>query len=203
VERLRRYDAARINLMDTPGHADFSEDTYRTLSAADNAVMLVDGGKGLEPQTRKLFGVAKRSGLPVFTFVNKMDRPAMAPWDVLDEIEREFGLETVVRTWPIGDGERFRGVYETATEQLWLYERSARGQKALVRKLSVHDEEAVAAAIDDDELLEKFKEDLVLIVSARHPCYWSQKTPHRLTRLSPGTARRGHVAPRVAPLRRS
>ena len=76
------YGGARINLMDTPGHADFSEDTYRTLSAADNAVMLVDGGKGLEPQTRKLFGVARRSNLPVFTFVNKLDRPAMSPWAV-------------------------------------------------------------------------------------------------------------------------
>ena len=99
------YGASRVNLMDTPGHADFSEDTYRTLSAADNAVMLVDGGKGLEPQTRKLFGVAQRSRLPVFTFVNKLDRPAMSPWEVLDEIAAEFGLETAVRTWPIGDGE--------------------------------------------------------------------------------------------------
>ena len=91
--------------------------------------MLVDGGKGLEPQTRKLFGVAQRSRLPVFTFVNKLDRPAMSPWEILDEIAEEFGLETAVRTFPVGDGERFRGVYDVARDEVWVYAKTARGDK--------------------------------------------------------------------------
>ena len=157
------YGASRVNLMDTPGHADFSEDTYRTLSAADNAVMLVDGGKGLEPQTRKLFGVAQRSRLPVFTFVNKLDRPAMSPWEVLDEIAAEFGLETAVRTWPIGDGERFRGVLDVESDQVWIYERGARGDKASVTKIDYADEAAVAAAVGDEELVAQLAEDREMI----------------------------------------
>ena len=96
--------------MDTPGHADFSEDTYRTLSAADNAVMLVDGGKGLEPQTPEAVWGGAAVEPAAFTFVNKLDRPAMSPWEVLDEISAEFNLETAVRTFPIGDGEISRRV---------------------------------------------------------------------------------------------
>ena len=160
------YGASRVNLMDTPGHADFSEDTYRTLSAADNAVMLVDGGKGLEPQTRKLFGVAKRSRLPVFTFVNKLDRPAMSPWAVLDEIAAEFGLETAVRTWPIGDGDRFRGVLDVATDTVWLYERGARGDKAMVRKVAYAES---APLIGDDDLVAQLAEDREMIAELTPP----------------------------------
>ncbi|HAA29123.1 MAG TPA: peptide chain release factor 3, partial [Cyanobacteria bacterium UBA8553] len=88
------YDACQINLLDTPGHQDFSEDTYRTLAAADNAVMLIDAAKGLEPQTRKLFEVCRMRRLPIFTFVNKMDRPGREPLELLDEIEKELGLQT-------------------------------------------------------------------------------------------------------------
>ena len=84
----------QINLLDTPGHQDFSEDTYRTLAAADNAVMLEDGAKGLEPQTRILFEVCKMRRLPIFTFINKMDRPGREPLELLDEIEQELGLKT-------------------------------------------------------------------------------------------------------------
>lgn len=157
------YGGARINLMDTPGHADFSEDTYRTLSAADNAVMLVDGGKGLEPQTRKLFSVAKRSNLPVFTFVNKMDRPAMSPWEVLDEIAQEFGLETCVRTFPIGDGERFRGVYDTARDEVWLYTKGLKGKKASVERIPMADRAKVTEAINDPELDAQLDEDREMI----------------------------------------
>lgn len=91
------YRGMVLNLLDTPGHADFSVDTYRTLCAADNALMLIDGGKGLEPQTRKLFEVCRHNGLPIFSFINKMDRPALNPLDLLDEIEKEFGLK--VRAW--------------------------------------------------------------------------------------------------------
>ncbi len=157
------YGGARINLMDTPGHADFSEDTYRTLSAADNAVMLVDGGKGLEPQTRKLFGVARRSNLPVFTFVNKLDRPAMSPWEVLDEISAEFNLETAVRTFPIGDGERFRGVYDAAKDEVWLYTRTERGKKASVERIAWEDRDEISQKINDEELDAQLEEDREMI----------------------------------------
>lgn len=101
------YNKLHINILDTPGHQDFSEDTYRALAAADNAVMLLDAAKGLEPQTRKLFEVCRMRGLPLFTFVNKMDRPALTPYDIMDQIEQEFGLETYPILWPIGDGERW------------------------------------------------------------------------------------------------
>jgi peptide chain release factor 3 len=100
------YNALHINILDTPGHQDFSEDTYRALAAADNAVMLLDAAKGLEPQTRKLFEVCRMRGLPLFTFVNKMDRPALTPYEIMDQIEAEFGLETFPMLWPIGDGDR-------------------------------------------------------------------------------------------------
>ncbi|MGF1672163.1 MAG: GTP-binding protein, partial [Rivularia sp. (in: cyanobacteria)] len=96
------YENCQINLLDTPGHQDFSEDTYRTLSAADNAVMLIDVAKGLEPQTRKLFEVCKMRGIPIFTFVNKLDRPGREPLELLDEIEQELNLQTYAVNWPIG-----------------------------------------------------------------------------------------------------
>ena len=96
------YKDFTLNLLDTPGHADFSEDTYRTVSAADNAVMLIDSAKGLEPQTRKLFEVCRLNGLPIFTFCNKMDRPSLEPLELLDQIEAEFSLPTYAVNWPIG-----------------------------------------------------------------------------------------------------
>ena len=108
------YKEKTINLLDTPGHQDFSEDTYRTLAAADNAVMLEDAAKGLEPQTRKLFEVCRMRQIPIFTFINKMDRPGQEPLELLDEIESELGLSTFAVNWPIGSGELFRGVVERA-----------------------------------------------------------------------------------------
>ena len=104
-----------VRILDTPGHQDFSEDTYRTLAAADNAVMLVDAAKGLEPQTRKLFEVARLRRLPLFTFVNKLDREARSPFGLIDEIEAEFGLNCCPVLWPIGSGDRFRGVLHRHT----------------------------------------------------------------------------------------
>src|SRR3981189_2202835 len=101
------HQGFRINLLDTPGHQDFSEDTYRTLAAADNAVMLIDGAKGLEAQTRKLFEVCRLRSLPMFTFVNKLDRPGRTPLELLDEIERELNLVVFAANWPIGMGEDF------------------------------------------------------------------------------------------------
>ncbi|MFB2875799.1 peptide chain release factor 3 [Floridanema aerugineum] len=123
------YHDCQINLLDTPGHQDFSEDTYRTLAAADNAVMLIDAAKGLEPQTRKLFEVCRMRSLPIFTFVNKLDRPGREPLELLDEIEKELGLQTYAVNWPIGMGDRFKGVFDRQKQQIHLFERTAHGSK--------------------------------------------------------------------------
>ncbi|MBP0021456.1 MAG: peptide chain release factor 3 [Cyanobacteria bacterium SBLK] len=124
------YDGYQINLLDTPGHQDFSEDTYRTLAAADNAVMLIDAAKGLEPQTRKLFEVCKMRGLPIFTFTNKLDRPGRDPLELLDEIEQELGLQTYAVNYPIGMGDRFKGVFDRRKKKVHLFERRSHGSKA-------------------------------------------------------------------------
>lgn len=115
------YNGVQINLLDTPGHKDFSEDTYRTLTAADAAVMLIDSAKGVEAQTRKLFEVCRMRGIPIFTFMNKVDRPGRDPLDLLDELEKVLGIRSSPMTWPIGNGDRFRGVYDrTANEVLFF-----------------------------------------------------------------------------------
>lgn len=123
------YRDFQINLLDTPGHQDFSEDTYRTLAAADNAVMLTDAAKGLEPQTRKLFSVCRLRELPIFTFINKLDRPGREPLELIDEIEQEFGLQTYAANWPIGMGDRFKGVFDRRRRQIHLFARTAHGSK--------------------------------------------------------------------------
>ncbi len=104
------HQGFRINLLDTPGHQDFSEDTYRTLAAADAAVMLIDSAKGVEAQTRKLFQVCRRRGIPIFTFVNKLDRLGREPFDNLHEVEEVLGIRTCPITWPLGQGQDFNGV---------------------------------------------------------------------------------------------
>ena len=164
------YDDHRINILDTPGHQDFSEDTYRALAAADNAVMLLDAAKGLEPQTRKLFEVTRMRMLPLFTFVNKMDRPAISPYEIMDQIESEFGLETHPITWPIGDGERFKGVVDRLTGIVHLYEKSAkRGGKAEVVQVPIENRDQLIELIDDSELSEKLFEDIELLEELMNP----------------------------------
>ena len=116
------YHGHQINLLDTPGHKDFSEDTYRTLTAADAAVMLIDAAKGVEPQTRKLFEVCRMRGIPIFTFMNKLDRPSRDPLDLLDELEKVLGIRSCPMTWPIGTGDRFRGVYDRRETEVLLFQ---------------------------------------------------------------------------------
>ena len=106
------YNGYCINILDTPGHQDFSEDTYRTLMAADSAVMVIDAAKGVEPQTRKLFKVCTLRHIPIFTFINKMDRDARDPFELCEQIEQELGIETCPINWPIGSGKEFQGVYD-------------------------------------------------------------------------------------------
>jgi peptide chain release factor 3 len=156
------YHNAQINLLDTPGHQDFSEDTYRTLAAADNAVMLIDAAKGLEPQTRKLFEVCKLRSLPIFTFVNKLDRPGREPLSLLDEIEKELGLQTYAVNWPIGMGDRFKGVFDRRTQQIHLFERTAHGSKAAMDTTINLGDPQIEQLLEQD-LYYQLKEDLELL----------------------------------------
>ena len=116
-----QYEGCCINILDTPGNQDFSEDTYRTLMAADSAVMVIDGSKGVEAQTRKLFKVCAMRHIPIFTFINKMDRESKDPFDLLDELERELGIETYACNWPIGSGKEFQGVYDREHQQILFF----------------------------------------------------------------------------------
>jgi peptide chain release factor 3 len=148
-----------INLVDTPGHSDFSEDTYRVLSAVDSAVMLVDAGKGLEPQTLKLFKVCALRGIPVITVINKWDRPGLSPLELMDEIERRIKLRPTPLTWPVGEAGDFRGVLDRRTGEFVKYTRTAGGATiAPEQRLSATEvEEADAAvwadAVEEHELL--------------------------------------------------
>eukprot|EP00967_Tisochrysis_lutea_P100246 scaffold149389_cov29-Tisochrysis_lutea.AAC.4 len=153
------YRGKQVNVLDTPGHQDFSEDTYRTLAAADNAVMLVDAAKGLEPQTRKLFEVARLRRLPLFTFINKLDRPSLSPYELVDQIEQEFGISCCPLLWPIGSGDRFKGVLERSANKVHLFNRGERGKRAEETIVSLDDPE-LEAFIGDNELHAQLMDDV-------------------------------------------
>ncbi len=156
------YQGFSINLLDTPGHQDFSEDTYRTLAAADAAVMLIDAAKGVEPQTIKLFQVCRLRGIPIFTFANKLDRYGRAPLDLMDEIEKVLGIRAYPMNWPVGSGPEFRGVVERSTKRLLVFASASHGQaEAIERALPLDGEEALAL-IGAAEL-EKLHEELALL----------------------------------------
>src|SRR3974390_687681 len=122
------YRGYCVNLLDTPGHKDFSEDTYRVLTAVDAAVMVIDAGKGIESQTRKLFQVCRQRRIPIFTFINKMDRPARDPLSLLDELERVLGIAAYPVNWPLGDGADFRGVFDRQAKLVHFFERVPGGE---------------------------------------------------------------------------
>jgi peptide chain release factor 3 len=151
-----------VNLLDTPGHKDFSEDTYRTLAAADNAVMLVDAAKGLETQTRKLFEVCRMRSLPIFTFINKLDRPSREPFELLDEIEKELNLTPFAMNWPIGTGDRFKGVFDRSSRTVHLFRRSGHGQREAHVEVMLLDDPRLPEIIDVD-LYAQFQEDLQVL----------------------------------------
>ena len=156
------YDGYLLNILDTPGHQDFSEDTYRTLMAVDCAIMLVDAAKGVEEQTIKLFKVCRDRGIPIITFVNKMDRPALSPFEVMDNVEKVLGITPVPMTFPIGSGSDFRGVFERSTRQLHSFERTAGNAFiAPVQIADLHDE-AVRNRVGDS-LHAQLVEDLELV----------------------------------------
>ena len=150
------YGGYCINILDTPGHQDFSEDTYRTLMAADSAVMVIDGSKGVEAQTRKLFKVCVMRHIPIFTFINKMDRDANDTFDLLDEIEKELGIATCPINWPIGSGKGFKGVYDRNTKEVMTFSDTLKGTKEGTERHIHIDDPALV-----DEIGEAAKEKLL------------------------------------------
>ena len=145
------YGGYCINILDTPGHQDFSEDTYRTLMAADSAVMVIDASKGVEAQTRKLFKVCVMRHIPIFTFINKMDRDANDTFSLLDEIEKELGIATCPINWPIGSGKSFKGVYERESRCVITYSDTEKGTKeGHATRIPVSDEQVLAEQIGED-----------------------------------------------------
>jgi peptide chain release factor 3 len=147
------YGGHVFNLLDTPGHEDFSEDTYRTLTAVDSAVMVIDAAKGIEARTRKLFEVCRLRDIPIVTFINKMDRESRDPFDLLDEIEKTLALDTAPMTWPIGRGRDFAGTYDLAAEAVRLMEDD--GKTSELRKMSVEEIAAARPAIEPNALNEE------------------------------------------------
>ena len=140
-------DGHHVTLLDTPGHQDFSEDTYRTLLAVDSVVMVLDAAKGIEPQTLKLFEVCRARRLPVLTFINKLDQPALDPFELLDQIERVLGIAAAPINWPLGDGATFAGVYDLEANTVLMYERAARGVRTAPIAVADPHDRAVAALI--------------------------------------------------------
>ena len=161
-----QYEGFCINILDTPGHQDFSEDTYRTLMAADYAVMVIDGAKGVEPQTRKLFQVCAMRHIPIFTFINKMDREARDPFDLLDELERELGIETYAMNWPIGSGKDFQGVYDREKSELLFFSGVSGKNKAGKHAIDLYDPQ-VAQLLDSEEKHRQLIDDVELLSAGR------------------------------------
>ncbi|HVU18623.1 MAG TPA: GTP-binding protein [Candidatus Didemnitutus sp.] len=162
------YGGCAVNLLDTPGHKDFSEDTYRVLTAVDAALMVIDAAKGVEAQTRKLFEVCRRRGVPIFTFMNKCDRPTRDPLELLDELESVLGLQAAPVVWPLGNGADFRGVYDRRTGQVHLFERVAGGAYQAPVKVTSLEDPAVRSKLDD-ETFDKVRDQLAMIDGAGHP----------------------------------
>ena len=159
------YGGYCINILDTPGHQDFSEDTYRTLMAADSAVMVIDASKGVEAQTRKLFKVCVMRHIPIFTFINKMDRDANDTFDLLDEIEKELGIATCPVNWPIGSGKNFKGVYDRNTKKVMTFSDTLKGTKEGLEKEIAIDDPALEAEIGT-EYKEQLLEEVELLDGA-------------------------------------
>ena len=160
------YDNFCINILDTPGHQDFSEDTYRTLMAADSAVMVIDASKGVEAQTRKLFKVCVMRKIPIFTFINKMDRDAGDMFELLDEIERELGIATCPMNWPIGSGKGFKGVYDREEKCVHTYSDTQKGTKEGETTIIPVSEEDKLSEYIGGELKDKLYEDVELLDGA-------------------------------------
>src|SRR5690348_3632369 len=157
------YRDFRVHLLDTPGHKDFSEDTYRVLTAVDAVVMVIDSAKGIEAQTRKLFEICRRRGVPIFTFMNKLDRPGLEPLALVDQLEAVLGIKAFAVNWPLGSGPDFKGVYDRLGKQVHFFERTVGG--AYRAPVSIHNladpevrkklsDETYAKVVDELDMLE-------------------------------------------------
>lgn len=157
------YLGKRVNLLDTPGHNDFSEDTYRVLTAVDSALMVIDAAKGIETQTRKLFQVCRDRNIPIITFINKMDRPTRDAFELIDQIESELNLPCTAVTWPVGAGDRFKGVYDRNNHTMRFFEASKTTidfKQQVFKDLSGDD---IRKAVGGAEYIDKLQEDLELL----------------------------------------
>ncbi|MDA3847258.1 MAG: peptide chain release factor 3 [Vallitaleaceae bacterium] len=156
------YDDFCINILDTPGHQDFSEDTYRTLIASDSAVMVIDSNKGVEAQTKKLFHVCKMRSIPIFTFINKMDRQGMDPFDLIDDLEEALGIHSYPIDWPIGNGKDFRGVYNRLEKRVELFNEGNHGQ-SMAKIITGDAKEEKFKGLLGDTLHQKLLDDIELL----------------------------------------
>lgn len=159
------YAGCTFNLLDTPGHEDFSEDTYRTLTAVDSAVMVIDAAKGIETQTRKLFEVCRLRDMPIITFVNKLDREGRDPFDLLDEVEQGLALDVVPASWPIGMGKGFLGCYDLLNDKLILMERGGKGEVHASQTCSGIDDPKLDALLPEADV-RKLRDDVAMIRGA-------------------------------------
>ena len=157
------YDDFRVNILDTPGHQDFSEDTYRTLMAVDSAVMIIDSAKGIEDQTVKLFKVCRMRGIPIFTFINKMDRQGKMPLELLAELEEVLGIETYPMNWPIGMGKDFVGIYDRFNNRIEQFK--TEGEERFL-PLNDEGELEVDHKLKDSQLYEQTLEEIMLLTEA-------------------------------------
>ncbi len=163
------YQGYCINILDTPGHQDFSEDTYRTLMAADSAVMVIDGSKGVEDQTRKLFKVCVMRHIPIFTFINKMDREAKDPYELMEEIENELGIKTCAINWPIGSGKEFKGVYERDKHEVIEFSYGKKGNKEMAKSMRFDVEDPELRNFVTEQQYNQLMEDVELLDVASEP----------------------------------
>ncbi|WP_371263560.1 peptide chain release factor 3 [Paenibacillus sp. 1_12] len=180
------YDGHRVNILDTPGHQDFSEDTYRTLTAADSAVMLIDSAKGVELQTKKLFQVCRKRGIPIFTFINKMDREGQNPFELLEELEQVLGIRSYPMNWPIGSGKQFRGVYDRQQTQVELFQGDDH-KMIEVRKVSGY-EDPLVKEIAGEFFYDQLVQDLELLDVAGDPFDYDKVQSGELTPVFFGSA---------------
>lgn len=182
------YDGYRVNILDTPGHQDFSEDTYRTLLAADSAVMLIDVAKGVEEQTRKLFKVCRDRGIPVFTFINKLDRAGKEPFALMEELEEVLGIRSYPMNWPVGIPGSYQGVYNRKKKQIELFETSGKHGSAIIpSKAGGVDDESFREELGEEAFLQ-LQEEIELLDVAGETFDWEKIQEGQLTPLFFGSA---------------
>ncbi|AJY73811.1 peptide chain release factor 3 [Paenibacillus beijingensis] len=180
------YNGHRVNILDTPGHQDFSEDTYRTLTAADSAVMLIDVAKGVEAQTIKLFQVCRKRGIPIFTFINKLDREGQSPFDLMEELERVLGIRSVPMNWPIGMGRELCGVYDRMKDQVELFQGDDHETISVRKVADYHD--PVIREMAGDYLADQLEQELELLDVAGDPFDFEKVRAGELTPVFFGSA---------------